>query len=203
MSRTWRMSCHLRSINQPPFIKESILFVYLNHLTDPPDMQVYASSSQNDLIHQEDDTGETSYGDNEQDDPSIEQDDALRERILSIALELFKSNSEITIQDVVDASNIKESPIRHRLGQLVSMGKLSFARGTGRRPNYYYLPKEVTTENSDLDDLHELAKLVKQKEMNIHQQIVSLQQEREKVLADLSAIERTIEIKEEYRGTYD
>ena len=170
--------------------------VYLNHLTDPPDMQVYASSSQNDPIHQEDDTGETSYDENE-------QDDALRERILSIALELFKSNSEITIQDVVDASNIKESPIRHRLSQLVSLGKLSFARGTGRRPNYYYLPKEVTSENSDLDDLHELAKLVKQKEMNIHQQIVSLQQEREKVLADLSAIERTIEIKEEYRGTYD
>jgi predicted transcriptional regulator len=177
--------------------------VYLNHLTDPPDMQVYASSSQNDPIHQEDDTGETSYDDNEQDDPSIEQDDALRERILSIALELFKSNSEITIQDVVDASNIKESPIRHRLSQLVSLGKLSFARGTGRRPNYYYLPKEVTSENSDLDDLHELAKLVKQKEMNIYQQIVSLQQEREKVLSDLSAIERTIEIKEEYRGTYD
>jgi predicted transcriptional regulator len=203
MSRTWRMSCHLRFINQPPVIKESILSVYLNHLTDPPDMQVYASSAQNDPIHQEEDTGETNYDENEQDDTTIEQDDPLRERILSIALELFKSNGEITIQDVVDASNIKESPIRHRLSQLVSLGKLSFARGTGRRPNYYYLPKEVTSENSDLDDLHELAKLVKQKEMNIHQQIVSLQQEREKVLADLSAIERTIEIKQEYGGTYD
>lgn len=175
----------------------------LNHLTDPPDMQVYASSSQNDPIHQEDDTGETNYDENEQDDLTIEQDDPLRERILSIALELFKSNSEITIQDVADASNIKGSPIRHRLSQLVSLGKLNFARGTGRRPNYYYLPKEDTGETSDLDNLHELVKLTKQKELNINEQIVSLQKELEKVLADLAAIERTIEIQGEYRGTHD
>jgi predicted transcriptional regulator len=172
-----------------------------NNVASSSELQAYVLSSENKPPYQEDDTGDTN--ENEQDAPGIEQDDPLRERILGIVMDLLKNNTEITIQDVVDNSNIKESPIRHRLGQLVSMGKLSFAAGTGRRPNYYFLPRESNDATPDLDNLHELAKFVKQKEQDIHRQIAILQAELEKVSIDLSTIERTIEIKEEYRGVHE
>ena len=109
------------------------MYMHDDTVYDP--MQSVASLS---LINGKDDT--TSHKDDDEID-SLTSLDPLGERIWSIVSALLKDKSEVTILDILDATDIKESPVRTRLSLLVKLKHLSCASGTGRRPTYYFLPQ--------------------------------------------------------------
>ncbi len=109
--------------------------MYMHDDTVDEPMQSVASLS---LINGNDDT--TSHKDDEE-IYNLTSLDPLGDRIWSIVSGLLKDKSEITIQDILEATDIKESPVRTRLSLLVKLKHLSCASGTGRRPTYYFLPQ--------------------------------------------------------------
>lgn len=122
------------------------------------------------------------------------QDDPLRDRIFSVATELIAERGEITIQEVIDASNITESPVRLRISELVAMGKLICAQGIGRRPNYYFFPVEKIKTNYGSDDMRVIEE-IEQEEVAIQEKILLLQKRLKQIAEDKAVIERSYQIK--------
>lgn len=136
---------------------------------------------------------------------SFDLSDPLRDRVWDIARDLLSRQNEITVYDVVEASNITESPIRLRLGQLVNMGRLKHAPGAGRRPAYYFLPKDHlrsdelsttasednssdTCENAKEDEQTQLLELLKAKQARLQGELAMQQAQIELTKKDLEAV---------------
>ena len=116
--------------------------------------------------------------------------DPLGDRIWSIVSGLLKDKSEITIQDILEATDIKESPIRTRLSLLVKLKHLSCASGTGRRPTYYFLPENQNELASPEYVVRTLQKSFVLKDQEENRLLAELQA----VAADKEAIQRTIKV---------
>ncbi|MEY3304730.1 MAG: hypothetical protein ACK5RE_19260 [Pseudanabaena sp.] len=118
--------------------------------------------------------------------------DPLGERIWLIVSDLLKSKNEITVQDVFEASDIKESPIRTRLSLLVRLKYLASVAGTGRRPTYYFLPQNHEGAELASPDyvIKTLEKSLASKELEEKQLLAQLKI----VSADKEAIQRTIKV---------
>jgi hypothetical protein len=179
------------------------VLMYINNPPDPSNLQaVVLDFKSAKVLNEAEDTTDTKANNDRQEEPDIDQDDPLRDRVLSIALNLLEQQGEITIQDVVDASSVGESPIRHRMGQLVSMGKLLCAAGTGRRPNYYFLPSDNLKPTYSSDDM-EFLEEIQQEELDIKARIANLQEKLDKLSEDKATIERSYQIKKQRRGNYE
>lgn len=118
--------------------------------------------------------------------------DPLGERIWLIVSDLLKSKNEITVQDVFEASDIKESPIRTRLSLLVRLKYLASVVGTGRRPTYYFLPQNH--EGAELASSDYVLKTLEKSLIAKEQEEKRLLTELQTITADKAAIERTIKI---------
>jgi len=118
--------------------------------------------------------------------------DPLGDRVWLIVSDLLKSKNEITVQDVFEASDIKESPIRTRLSLLVRLKYLASVVGTGRRPTYYFLPQDH--EGVELASPEYVLKTLKNSLVLKEQEEKRLLAELQAVTADKAAIERTIKI---------
>lgn len=118
--------------------------------------------------------------------------DPLGDRVWSIVAELLKNKSEVTIQDLLEVSDIKESALRNRLNLLVKLKHLACVNGTGRRPTYYFLPQtqndpELASTECVIKTLEKslAAKDLEEKQLLTQLQIVS---------TDKEAIQRTIKV---------
>ncbi len=118
--------------------------------------------------------------------------DPLGDRVWSIVADLLKNKSEVTIQDLLEVSDIKESALRNRLNLLVKLKHLACVNGTGRRPTYYFLPQ--AQNNPELAStecvIKTLEKSLASKELEEKQLLAQLQI----VSADKEAIQRTIKV---------
>jgi len=136
---------------------------------------------------------------------TLDQDDPLRDRILTTAIKLFESKHSITIQDVVEAMDITESPIRFRLGQLVEFGKLVCLPGAGRRPSYYFLPEPDQNKSKNLvvpSSLEALLQVLESKEASIQENLNVLQAELEILNKEKLSVQYSIEIQRKYEGPH-
>ena len=118
--------------------------------------------------------------------------DPLGDRVWSIITDLLKNKSEVTIQDLLEVSDIKESALRHRLNLLVKLKHLACVNGTGRRPTYYFLPQTQTDPELASTEcvVKTLEKSLTSKELEEKQLLTQLQI----VTIDKEAIQRTIKI---------
>lgn len=118
--------------------------------------------------------------------------DPLGERIWSIVSALLKDKSEVTILDILEATDIKESPVRTRLSLLVKLNYLNSVNGTGRRPTYYFLPQTQNAPKLASTEcvIKTLEKSLALKELEEKQLLTQLQI----VSADKEAIQRTIKV---------
>jgi type I site-specific restriction-modification system R (restriction) subunit len=66
--------------------------------------------------------------------------DPITNRVFELALKLLDGCDEITVKDIVQASNFSDSPVRKRIALLVDAGKLGIRLGSGREPSRYFLP---------------------------------------------------------------
>jgi hypothetical protein len=133
----------------------------------------------------------TSHKDDDEID-SLTSLDPLGERIWSIVSALLKDKSEVTILDILDATDIKESPVRTRLSLLVKLNYLRSVNGTGRRPTYYFLPQAQNDPELASTEcvIKTLEKSLASKELEEKQLLAQLQI----VSADKEAIQRTIKV---------
>lgn len=135
--------------------------------------------------------------------------DPLGERIWAIVSGLLKTKTEITIQDVLEVSDITESPIRSRLNLLVKLKYIGSANGTGRRPTYYFLPnpndlqKQEATPEQIIQALQKSLEKVSRKEKKLQEQLSALKEQLSAALIDKAAIEQTIKIQQRHGDTYD
>lgn len=118
--------------------------------------------------------------------------DPLGDRVWLIVSDLLKSKSEITVQDVFEASDIKESPLRTRLSLLVRLKYLAAVSGTGRRPTYYFLPQ--ANEGVEIASPEYVLKTLEKSLVAKEQEEKRLLAELQAITADKAAIERTIKI---------
>jgi hypothetical protein len=117
---------------------------------------------------------------------SINALDPLSDRVYITASELLKEKKEITVNDLLDVTDFCESIVRSRLDLLVKFNKLGVAKGTGRRPSYYFLPSEdqIALANLNLVDAS-----FDRTFYQIQSMLTALKQQKSKLLTTLNAFE--------------
>ena len=178
--RPLRGSTPLYSTYKSTLFRRLIMYMH-NDIVDEPMQSVVSVLTTNTTDHKDDDELD-----------NLTSLDPLGERIWSIVSALFKDKSEVTIQDILDATDIKESPVRTRLSLLVKLNYLKSVNGTGRRPTYYFLPP--TQDDPELASTEYVVKTLEKslalKELEEKQLLTQLQI----VSADKEAIQRTIKV---------
>jgi hypothetical protein len=109
----------------------------------------------------------------------IDELDPLSDRVYLAACELLKEKKEITINDLLDVTDFCESVIRTRMDLLAKFNKLGVAKGTGRRPSYYFLPSEDQIAQSNFGQGFD----------KIQNRMIVLEQQKSKLLKMLNTIE--------------
>lgn len=99
------------------------------------------------LHHDEEDALNPGFHIDDDENPEI-QDldddlDPLGEQVWAVVKSLLSEGEmdRVTIQDVADEVSAGESAVRIRLNRLASMGRIECWVGSGRRPSYYFIPK--------------------------------------------------------------
>lgn len=136
--------------------------------------------------------------------------DPIGELVWSLAKDLLSKQPHFTIKDIQDndTTGTKDSVIRTRLGQIVDHGFLECYLGTGRRPSFYFFPKtknksEIELLNQEALEIEPLTNealliAVINKELAISQQIEELQAKLLTIANDKAAIQRTIELQQNF-----
>lgn len=82
--------------------------------------------------------------------------DPLALRLLNKSLDLLKSKSVITIEDLIDCIGVKRSSVTRRIALIVKLKHLAVVKSSGRRPNYYFSPKPLSDSANTIETIRTL-----------------------------------------------